>query len=55
MTRVLKPTMPCLLQEGHTYSNRATPSDSATPWAEHIQTVTQVKPGRQAARVTVLL
>jgi hypothetical protein len=24
----------------HTYSKRATPSNSATPWAEHIQTIT---------------
>ena len=24
----------------HTYSNRATPSDSVSPWAEHIQTIT---------------
>ena len=32
-----------LLQQGHTYSNRATPSNSATPWAEHIQTMTMTK------------
>jgi hypothetical protein len=38
--RVLKPTptVAYLLQQGHTYSNRAIPSNSATPWAEHIQT-----------------
>ena len=29
-----------LLQQGHTYPNRATLSNSATPWAEHIQTIT---------------
>jgi len=36
--RVLKPTptVTHLLQQGYTYSNRATPSKSATPWAEHI-------------------
>lgn len=32
-----------LLQKGHTYLNRATPSNSATPWAEHIQTCTVLK------------
>jgi hypothetical protein len=39
--RVLKPTptVAHLLQQGHTYSNMATPSNSATPWAEHIQTI----------------
>jgi hypothetical protein len=39
--RVLKPTPTGthLLQQGHTYFNRDTP-DSATPWAEHIQTRT---------------
>ena len=40
--RVLKPTptVTQLLQQGHTYSKRATPSNSAPPWAEHIQTIT---------------
>jgi len=40
--RVLKPTPTGihLLQQGHTHSNKATPSNSATPWAEHIQTIT---------------
>ena len=39
--RVLKltPTVIDLLQQGHT-PNRATPSNSATPWAGHIQTIT---------------
>jgi hypothetical protein len=30
------PTVTNLLQQGHTYSYRATPSSSATLWAEHI-------------------
>jgi hypothetical protein len=40
--RVLKPTptVTHLLQQGHTYSNKATPPNSATPWAKHIQTIT---------------
>ena len=38
--RVLKPTVTHLLQQGHTYFNKATPSNSATPWVEHIQTIT---------------
>jgi hypothetical protein len=58
--RVLKPipTMTHLLQQGYTYSNRATPSNSATPWAEHIQTITSghgsmgVSPGTQEAEQT---
>jgi hypothetical protein len=43
--RALKPTptVTHLLQQGHTYSNRATPSNSATPWAEHIQTIKVAK------------
>jgi hypothetical protein len=36
------PTVTHLLQQGHTYSNRATPSNSAIPWAKHIQTITIV-------------
>jgi hypothetical protein len=41
--RVLKPTptVPCLLQQGHTYPNRAKPLNSATPWVEHIETITE--------------
>ena len=27
-------------QPGHTYSNKATPSDGATSWSKHIQTIT---------------
>ena len=40
--RVLKPTLRVihLLQQGHTYSNRATPLNSVTPFAKHIQTIT---------------
>jgi hypothetical protein len=38
------PTVTHLLQQGHTYSNRATPSNSATPWTEHIQTMTPTFP-----------
>ena len=36
--RVLKPTptVTHLLKQGHTHSNRATPPNSATPWAESI-------------------
>jgi hypothetical protein len=34
------PTVTHLLQPGHTYSNKATPSDGATPWAKDIQTIT---------------
>jgi hypothetical protein len=30
-------------QPGHTYSNKATPSDGATPWSEDIQTITKLK------------
>jgi hypothetical protein len=39
--RVLKPmpTVTHLFQHGHTYSNEATPPNSATPWAKHIQTI----------------
>ena len=37
------PTVAHLFQQGHTYSNRATLSDSATPWAEHIQNITVLK------------
>ena len=41
--RVLKltPTEMHLLQQGHTYYNRDTPSNSASPWAQHIQTITK--------------
>jgi hypothetical protein len=43
--RILKPipTMTCLLQQGHTYSSRATPCNSVTPWAKHIQIITTSK------------
>jgi hypothetical protein len=41
---VLKPmlTMTHFLQQGHTFSNKATHPNSATSWANHIQTVTAV-------------
>jgi hypothetical protein len=29
-------------QPGHNYSNKATPSDGATPWSKDIQTITLV-------------
>jgi hypothetical protein len=40
--RVLKPTptVTNFLQQGHIYFNKATPPNSATPWAKHIQTTT---------------
>jgi hypothetical protein len=42
--RVLKPihTVTHVLQQGHTYLNRTTPSNSATPWTEHIHTNTTI-------------
>jgi hypothetical protein len=40
--RVLKlmPTVTHFLQQGHTYSNKTTPLNGATPWAKHIQIIT---------------
>jgi hypothetical protein len=32
------PTVRHFLQQGHTYSSKATPPNSATPWVKHIQT-----------------
>jgi hypothetical protein len=39
--RVLKPTptVAHLFQQGHTYCDKATPSNNAIPWAKHIQTM----------------
>ena len=34
------PTVTHFLNQGHTYSNKATPSNSTTSWAKHIQTTT---------------
>jgi hypothetical protein len=34
------PTKTHLLSQGHTYSKKATPPNSATPWAKHIQIIT---------------
>jgi hypothetical protein len=34
------PTVTHPFQSGHTYSNKATPSDGATPWSKDIQTIT---------------
>jgi hypothetical protein len=36
----LMPTVTYFLPQGHTYSNKATLSKSATPWAKCIQTTT---------------
>jgi hypothetical protein len=40
--RFSKPIPPVthLLQQGHTHFNKATPPNSTTPWAKHIQTTT---------------
>jgi hypothetical protein len=35
------PTVTHFLQQGHTYSNKATPPNTAAPWVKHIQTTTQ--------------
>jgi hypothetical protein len=37
------PTVTYLLQPGHTYFNKATPPNGATPWSKNIQTITQVQ------------
>jgi hypothetical protein len=37
------PTVTHPFQPGHTYSNKATPSDDATLWFEDIQTITNSK------------
>ena len=39
---VSKPTLTVkhFLQQGHTYSNKAIPPNSSTPWTKHIQTTT---------------
>jgi hypothetical protein len=34
------PTVTHFLQQDHTYSNKATPLNSATPWVKHIQITT---------------
>jgi hypothetical protein len=34
------PTVTHPFQPGHTYSNKAIPSDGATPWSKDIQTIT---------------
>jgi hypothetical protein len=34
------PTVTPPFQPGHTYSNKATPPDGATPWSKDIQTIT---------------
>ena len=43
--RLSKPTytLTHFLQQGHTYTNKATPPSSATPWVKHIQTTTHSK------------
>jgi hypothetical protein len=47
--RVSNPTLTVIdfLQQGHTYSNKATPPNSVTPWAKHIQTTTLIKTFRK--------
>jgi hypothetical protein len=39
----LTPTVTHSFQQGHTYSNKAVLPNSATPWAKHIQTTTELK------------
>jgi hypothetical protein len=39
-SQIQPPTVVHFLQQGHTYSNKGTPPNSATPWAKHIQTTT---------------
>jgi hypothetical protein len=34
------PTVTHPFQPGHTYSNKVTPPDGATPWSKDIQTIT---------------
>jgi hypothetical protein len=34
------PTVTHPFQPGHTYSNKAIPTDGATPWSKDIQTIT---------------
>jgi hypothetical protein len=43
-SRVTKPTptVTHFVQQSCTYSNKAIPPDSATPWAKYIQTITLV-------------
>jgi hypothetical protein len=36
------PTVTHFLQQGHTYSNKTSPLNSAAPWAKHIQTTTLI-------------
>jgi hypothetical protein len=36
---MLTPTVAHQLQPGHTYSNKATPPNGATPWSKNIQTI----------------
>jgi hypothetical protein len=42
---LLTPTVMHFLQQDHTYSNKATPPNRATPWAKHIQTITKREEG----------
>ena len=51
--RVLKPTptVTHLLQQGHTYSNRATASNSATSWAKQVQITTEMDRGDKRASI----
>jgi hypothetical protein len=49
------PTMTYLLQQGHTYSNKATPPNRVIPWAKHIQTITDLFLRKPPVLVRVLL
>jgi hypothetical protein len=42
-------------QPGHTYSNKATPSDGATPWSKDVQTITRTNPTSQPRAQAILL
>ena len=39
-TKLPTPTVTHPFQPGHTYSNKATPPNGATPWPKNIQTIT---------------
>jgi len=40
--RVFKPMMTHISQQSYTYSNKVTTPNSATPWANYIQTITAI-------------
>ena len=49
--RVFKPTVTHLLQQCHTYSNKATLPNITTPWAQHIQTITTTNNCRDRSHI----